>query len=154
MNELLNELKSLDDVLKVLDTVCPNCEEVFGWDSKYDKVSRKYDVARFECTHSHVRKLKIDFVTQKSDVDNLMVDFRKFMQANKQLPADKQGYYKTFEAYQKKLQIYATFASKNQTLEFEGYCFHCGAEVPVSMKEGRVWYACPPCAMMVADSAD
>jgi len=151
---LPTELKSLDDILKVLDASCPDCEKFFGWDSKYQIAGRRYNVAFFKCEHTHIKKWKIDFTTQKSDIDNLMADFRKFMQANKQLPADKQGYYNMFENYQKKLQIYATFASKNQTLEFGGYCLHCKAEVPVRIREGRVWYGCEPCAMMVADSAD
>jgi len=54
----------------------------------------------------------------------------------------------------RKIRVYASFAPENLKMEINGYCHHCFQEVPITIKENRVWISCSPCASIIADGAD
>ena len=154
----MQELKSFQDALKILDTNCKNCEEL-GFPGKYDVIERSGDLAVYKCSflRSHELKLKANFETPKEEIQkvikNLNVLIKNKPKSNS-LEIEKHNFKENYDSLTKRLNICAKFAPKDFQIKFNGLCYYCGKEVPIEIKEKKVWYNCSACASILADSME
>jgi len=154
----MQELKSIQDALKILNTNCKDCEEL-GFPGKYDNIEREGDLAVYKCSFLsfHELKLKANFETPKEEINKLIENLNELIKnkpKSNALEIEKYTFKNEYDSLIKRLYILVEFAPKDFQIKFNGLCYYCGREVPVEIKEREVWYNCPDCASILADSME
>lgn len=154
----------MDDVLRIVNSECTECYDFFGrGERKYDTIEIQGDDVTFRCGYGmHEHKALKRFTPTRDDLKPVEAKFKKVIEdRNRDLKRQtkledfqKKSYLERTEALIRLGRVYAKFFSKDAELQFDGICVCCGKEVPLSIRENRLWTSCSPCASIIADSLD
>ena len=144
-------LESIGDVMLVLSSDCPRCLEFWGDVNPFTDVKAEGDKAIFTCRRGDSYETIRRFNTSKQDFNKLAKEFQEHLKYD---PVDAMvtEYRERTEELIAKAQTYATFSPENFKYEFPGICGNCGDQVPMSIRDQRLWTSCSPCASLMADS--
>ena len=148
--EALEELKSLDDVCENLGWV--HFRERRYHLFEYSGIRKEGDTALFTVPSGKWGPMKVGFETNWQDFANLMSRFKEYVETAKPYAEmrknEKEEYQDKFSDFAEKLRVYAIFAPKDFEMDFDGFCYLCGHEREVTVKNRSVYYSCGPCAEM------
>ena len=158
-------IDSLEKALEPIGTECPDCTEFpFGngdWTFKF--IEREGNNLIYRCeypsfNYNHRLIARINFKLPKAEILRVAKELHDYVAENR-VPKDNtrqelDRFCKKHEELTTKLKNYAQLLPEGKEVKAPGQCYHCSNDAELTIKDGKIWYACSPCAMVIADGAD